>query len=197
MPRESARPVSQGPCPNRTRARVRKGAEPESSRYPLHANARASRVIAGRETQQRRNRRNSCDRHSVWLLPSTMNSCLVVGAESAALVLAVRRGPANDGAGRAAGRRLTAALPGASGCLAAASGQSRSCSIAAAIRTPGRSHETAASGRPIAEPVISRHCSVSAAKRARRPAAPDGHAVPASYPRAASYSSQTGSLDRT
>ena len=65
----------------------------------------------------------------------TTTSCLVVDAETAALVLAVRRGPANDGVGRAAGRRLTAALPGASGCLAAASGQSRSRSKGAA-RSP-------------------------------------------------------------
>jgi hypothetical protein len=48
------------------------------------------------------------------------SSCRAVGADTAARVLAVRRGAANDAAGGAAGRRLTAALLGASGCLATA-----------------------------------------------------------------------------
>jgi hypothetical protein len=61
---------------------------------------------------------------------------VVDGAGTAALLLAVRRATANDAAGSAGGRRLTAALPGASGCLAAASDQSRSRSKAAVSSRP-------------------------------------------------------------
>jgi hypothetical protein len=65
----------------------------------------------------------------MWWLLRTNSSCLVVGAETAVTACS-SGGAANDAAGRAAGRRLMAALPGASGCLAATSGQSRSRSEA-------------------------------------------------------------------
>jgi hypothetical protein len=89
---------------------------------------RRERRAGGRSCPQAVTRRGCCGLRTTAL--PHQQQLLVVGAETAALVLAVRGGAANDAAGRAAGRRLMAALPGASGCLAATSGQSRSRSEA-------------------------------------------------------------------